>query len=63
MGVDKVLSGVWGVAVMEGVGVAADGVMIIPTRQQLDYFFQLMSVPPPHLSYPVHWLSDRCGHF
>ncbi len=42
-GVDKVLSGVWGVAVMEGVGVAADGVDDYSHASTAsDYFFQLM---------------------
>jgi len=42
-GVDKVLSGVWGVAVMEGVGVAADGVDDYSYASTAsDYFFQLM---------------------
>ena len=42
-GVDKVLSGVWGVAVMESVGVAADGVDDYSYASTgSDYFFQLM---------------------
>jgi Amt family ammonium transporter len=42
-GVEKVLSGVWGVAVMEGVGVSADGVDDYAyAATASDYFFQLM---------------------
>jgi len=42
-GIEKVLSGVWGVAVMEGVGVSADGVDDYAyAATASDYFFQLM---------------------
>ena len=42
-GVENVLSGIWGVAVMEGVGVAADGVDDYAYASTgSDYFFQLM---------------------
>ena len=42
-GIEKVLSGVWGVAVMEGVGVSANGVDDYAyAATASDYFFQLM---------------------
>ena len=42
-GIENILSGVWGVAVMEGVGVAADGVDDYSYASTAsDYFFQLM---------------------
>ena len=42
-GIKKILSGAWGVAVMEGIGVSADGVGDYEyATTALDYFFHLM---------------------